>query len=219
MRRIGLPFMALAAICMPSAVSAAYVFATSGDNATISMGGDAPGLSSIIYLQLTGVSSNIYTFNYTVTNTSNTALNPSSRVSGFGFVTNPLPTSAGSSINGGYSNLRIQPPPGQLSPQVAAEGLCASNSGSCSGPGGATFGSPASGVLTLAFGAPTSSLTLSDFGVRYQSTGLDARGSGRGFEAPVPEPGTWALMLLGFGGIGFALRRNRKAASANPQLA
>ena len=26
----------------------------------------------------------------------------------------------------------------------------------------------------------------------------------------VPEPGTWALMLLGFGGIGMAVRRSRK---------
>ena len=28
--------------------------------------------------------------------------------------------------------------------------------------------------------------------------------------APVPEPATWAMMLLGFGGIGFALRRGRR---------
>jgi len=28
--------------------------------------------------------------------------------------------------------------------------------------------------------------------------------------APVPEPATWALMLLGFGGMGMALRRGRK---------
>jgi hypothetical protein len=33
----------------------------------------------------------------------------------------------------------------------------------------------------------------------------------------VPEPATWALMLVGFGGIAFALRR-RKAVSAVPQL-
>jgi hypothetical protein len=31
---------------------------------------------------------------------------------------------------------------------------------------------------------------------------------------PVPEPATWALMLLGFGGIGMALRRRRKPALA-----
>ncbi len=30
----------------------------------------------------------------------------------------------------------------------------------------------------------------------------------------VPEPATWALMLLGFGGIGFAMRRGRKPALA-----
>lgn len=27
--------------------------------------------------------------------------------------------------------------------------------------------------------------------------------------APVPEPGTWAMMLLGFGAVGFGLRRRR----------
>jgi hypothetical protein len=28
--------------------------------------------------------------------------------------------------------------------------------------------------------------------------------------APVPEPATWAMLMLGFGGVGFAMRRNRK---------
>ena len=28
----------------------------------------------------------------------------------------------------------------------------------------------------------------------------------------VPEPGTWAMMLLGFGGIGLAMRRRRRDA-------
>jgi hypothetical protein len=31
-----------------------------------------------------------------------------------------------------------------------------------------------------------------------------------GVTPPVPEPATWALMLLGFGGIGMALRRSRR---------
>lgn len=30
-------------------------------------------------------------------------------------------------------------------------------------------------------------------------------------QAPVPEPGTWAMMLLGFGAIGFAMRRRKQA--------
>lgn len=35
--------------------------------------------------------------------------------------------------------------------------------------------------------------------------------------AAVPEPATWAMMLIGFGAIGFAMRRGRKAGL--PQLA
>jgi hypothetical protein len=35
----------------------------------------------------------------------------------------------------------------------------------------------------------------------------------------VPEPGTWALMLLGFGGMGMALRRGRKRGNALMQVA
>jgi hypothetical protein len=35
----------------------------------------------------------------------------------------------------------------------------------------------------------------------------------------VPEPGTWALMLLGFTGVGIALRRSRKRKPALMQIA
>jgi hypothetical protein len=35
----------------------------------------------------------------------------------------------------------------------------------------------------------------------------------------VPEPATWAMMLLGFAGIGFAMRRSRRASSREAQLA
>jgi hypothetical protein len=49
-------------------------------------------------------------------------------------------------------------------------------------------------------------------GVRSQTVGsmyINARATTFAVSAvaPVPEPGTWALMLLGFGAVGTALRR------------
>ncbi|MFL6720877.1 MAG: PEPxxWA-CTERM sorting domain-containing protein [Sphingomonas sp.] len=35
----------------------------------------------------------------------------------------------------------------------------------------------------------------------------------------LPEPATWAMMLLGFGGIGMAMRRRRRSASTLMQIA
>ena len=46
---------------------------------------------------------------------------------------------------------------------------------------------------------------------RFQN--FTARGSGD-FTAAVPEPGTWAMLLLGFGMVGFAARRRQVAAAA-----
>lgn len=37
--------------------------------------------------------------------------------------------------------------------------------------------------------------------------------------AAVPEPGTWAMMLLGFGAVGFGMRRRRRNTSLLPQIA
>ena len=37
--------------------------------------------------------------------------------------------------------------------------------------------------------------------------------------AAVPEPGTWAMMLVGFGAVGFGMRRSRKSSSFAMQAA
>ena len=60
--------------------------------------------------------------------------------------------------------------------------------------------------------AKVGSISLTNTGgysgaVRYWSTGV----------AAVPEPGTWALMLVGFGAAGASLRRRRR--SLIPQFA
>lgn len=36
---------------------------------------------------------------------------------------------------------------------------------------------------------------------------------------PVPEPATWAMMLVGFGGIGFAMRRRKSKVTTNVSFA
>ncbi|HWJ59374.1 MAG TPA: PEPxxWA-CTERM sorting domain-containing protein [Sphingomicrobium sp.] len=36
----------------------------------------------------------------------------------------------------------------------------------------------------------------------------------RGFLAAVPEPATWAMMLIGFGAMGWSIRRRRGSLAA-----
>lgn len=63
---------------------------------------------------------------------------------------------------------------------------------------GTSFVASSTGAQTLEFRFNGLGVTAADFGVdRVYVT------------AAVPEPGTWALMLLGFGAIGVAMRRRR----------
>ena len=87
------------------------------------------------------------------------------------------------------------------------------------GAGSATTG-PA---LMQYMGGPTHGITLlpASFGsgnYRLSFGGTTAGGGGEAgtlsFFTAVPEPGTWGLMLLGFGGIGLAMRRRRRSALA-----
>ncbi len=40
-----------------------------------------------------------------------------------------------------------------------------------------------------------------------------------GITSGVPEPGTWGMMLIGFGAVGFGMRRSRRSQNALPQIA
>ncbi len=54
--------------------------------------------------------------------------------------------------------------------------------------------------------------------VRVTITGITTQPPGIGTGA-VPEPSTWAMMLIGFGATGFAMRRRRAKVAVTPQLA
>lgn len=52
--------------------------------------------------------------------------------------------------------------------------------------------------------------------VRVTITGITTQPPGIG---SVPEPSTWAMMLIGFGATGYAMRRRRVKVAPHPQLA
>ena len=70
-------------------------------------------------------------------------------------------------------------------------------------------------LFTYAGGAFT--LMVNDLGV--SASGVATPITGIINAVPVPEPATWALMLLGFGGIGMAVRRRRHSSQTLMQIA
>lgn len=171
------------------------------------------GLTAQLTLTFLGYSGSSYYFSYSLLNNSSV----SSRVSGFAFDT--LPDAIGGSAQGTFTGLTVD---GNYPNGVKAIDVCLSNDKGkgCSGPGGVSNivgANPGTGTFSLLFNGPApTSLQLSNFHVRYQDVVSKLGNSGTGnfvsFTTPpkppaVPEPGTWAMMLLGFAGIGEVVRR------------
>jgi hypothetical protein len=104
------------------------------------------------------------------------------------------------------------------------------NSSGCDGSGnffcfansGYNPGSPIPSSLSLMFSITSN--TVGSFDNYTPSFKIDWLGSQNNYDlvslpipvntgVPVPEPATWALMLLGFGGIGMVMRRSRRQPS------
>ena len=199
----------------PSSVGQSYTFNYNGfsDGTTIN------GLTASTTFTLTSTTANSYTFSYSVANTTSDPL--TSRISSFAFNTDPTISSATSTGAFSYTTLDSNYPNGIGNVDVcfkdAATGSCAGGGG-----GGLTTSESGAGSFTLNFSSPISSLTLSDFFVRYQSiTGAgnvtSANGAGTMTSTggtSVPEPGVLGMMLGGIAAIALLRRRRRPAVAA-----
>lgn len=196
---------------------------TSGGSQTVFMNGLTdgptliPGLTGQLTLTFSSVTNGGLTYNflYDLFNSSSAPIT-ASRISSFGFNTSPdvasgVATGVFNTVHvGSADNFPIIPNPEDCA--------FASNNpphGVCTGSGGGVdLGQHGTGTLSLTFAsAPTgNTITLSSFVDRYQSiAGAGNTTSAVGQQVPpVPEPAAWALMLLGFGGIGIAMRHRRK---------
>lgn len=156
----------------------------------------------------------VWNFSYSVDNTS-TAQSAGSELSSFGFdvSTRPVSVSTGTTdlfsatLNAGNFN------------GLGTRDLCFYAGPNCNG--GASRGitasqAPAAGTFSLTFSTGVNTLLVDDFVARWQSTGSNRQGSASGSGTPsapaVPEAGTWAMMLVGFGVVGAAARSRRARA-------
>jgi hypothetical protein len=68
------------------------------------------------------------------------------------------------------------------------------------------------GTVAGAEAALVSALVAGETYINIHTTG-DPGGEIRGFLSAVPEPATWAMMLLGFAGLGILFRQSRRKVS------
>ena len=88
---------------------------------------------------------------------------------------------------------------------------------------GIHFGAAKGAVAPPGVGEEATAFYVVDFGATGgNSLNLNYAGSSniavystkdKPFEVPVPEPATWAMMILGFGGVGAMIRRRRQVLS------
>jgi len=179
----------------------------------------APASAAVVLLDLTNTTQNAApkTFTFTATGASTVLNFQGYNLPGSTAIVNLFFGTSGSTLNAG-NNLLV----GAAYTPTASGcgnyfGVDSNVAGQSYGAAGLYFGGTCAGVfdtlstsLNTTIGqAYTLRFDLSVFGgvnngVRV-STGALTTGA-------VPEPATWAMMLLGFGGIGFAMRRRGKTA-------
>lgn len=226
MKRFILSLAATAALMAASPANAAFLFENEGDSHFLTFNGMENGdlingLSGTLLLTLADITGTAYTFNYEVENTSAAPVTQS-RISAFGFNVDPNFVSAAILTGGVFDNKSSGNVPNGL-PNVE---FCATAGPNCSGGGGdgVFIGDSSIGSFKLTLAAPSPAIGFDQLYLRYQSidaptlgirggsaTGIPTLGGGP--NGAIPEPTTWALMILGFGGAGAMLRRRHEKSS------
>jgi hypothetical protein len=173
------------------------------------------GLTANIDYKLTSIgnSGKSWVFSYNVENTSDWPI-WGADIIGFGF--NVDPNISTSSATGEFTKTAS----GNV-PELGSREVCVTDN-SCAGSNwnGVGINDVGTGTFTLNFSQAKTSVSLSDLYVRYGSVsgggewGDSAVGtalSSNSGTPAVPEPATWAMMLVGFFGVGSTLRSRRLA--------
>lgn len=188
-----------------------------------------PGLAASLRLELLGVDAitKKWTFGYEATNASNNLngnLVTASQLSIFGFDVYPDEKTVG--LTGFFTNYAQDGQTPGIS-EVGTLDLCfkSKHASNCTGgsgnpSGSVSAGATKTGTFTLGFQNQPNELVLTDPYVRFQGinftngnkTITGASGVSR-VVGVVPEPETWAMMILGFFGLGALLRRRQPLTS------
>lgn len=174
-------------------------------------------LSAVAKYTFTGLSNNglTYNFNYSITNDSAY----DSRIRAFGFDSSADPT--GLSVTGpfstAYENVSF--------PEVGSLDICFAGGSGCTAHtnGGVNDGATGSGSFAMTFASVMESVSFQHFALKFISVNPKVNGQDWGIgagqissinpgaSAPItaPEPGTWLMMLGGFGLVGFAMRSRK----------
>jgi hypothetical protein len=188
-------------------------------------GQTTPSVSALGTYTFNGVTNKglTYNFGYSLLNDSTTT----ARLSGFAFNTSPNPTDA--EVTGAFDQAYASG--GKYPESFGSVDFCFTDAGgSCagSGRGGYYENETGTGTFALSFAKVMTSVEFDSFVTRFQSIdGVKAGDSGIGIGALVqgggdpitaPEPGTWLMMMIGFGFVGLTMRRHLAATGARSSL-